>query len=169
MEENINALNMSKEQIQCLYDKNFAENDIFSELLDEAMRNFVSRCIHNGTERNEIKCNVTLDHEAMGLSENEKHRVVSISQECDGIIWCEIEACEEPIEWDDIDVSDRMKIIKEWLPNPYTMDDVIQDIKDWAAQYGDSACLNRLLEIMADQMKIADVNRLSNELWEWEH
>ena len=36
------------------------------------------------------------------------------------------------------------------------MEEAIQDIRNWADKYGDAACLNRLLDIMADQMKIAD-------------
>lgn len=49
------------------------------------------------------------------------------------------------------------------------MEQAIQDIKDWAEKYGDSTCLNRLLDIMADQMKIAEVKRLAEEIWEWNH
>ena len=49
------------------------------------------------------------------------------------------------------------------------MEELIQDIRDWAEKYGDAACLNRLLDIMADQMKIAEVKRLANEIWEYDH
>lgn len=49
------------------------------------------------------------------------------------------------------------------------MEELIQDIRDWAEKYGDSACLNRLLEIIQDQWKIADVKILANELWEYDH
>ena len=49
------------------------------------------------------------------------------------------------------------------------MDELIQDIRDWAERYGDTACLNRLLEILQDQWKIAEVKRLANELWEYDH
>ena len=49
------------------------------------------------------------------------------------------------------------------------MDEAIKDIRDWAEKYGDAACLNRLLDIMADQMKIAEVKRLANEIWEYDH
>ena len=49
------------------------------------------------------------------------------------------------------------------------MEKAIQDIRDWAEKYGDDVCLNRLLEIMAGQWKYAEVNRVANELWEWEH
>ena len=48
------------------------------------------------------------------------------------------------------------------------MEEALQDIRDWAEKYGDSACVNRLLEIMGDQMKIAEVKRLAAELWEME-
>ena len=36
-------------------------------------------------------------------------------------------------------------------------------------KYGDDVCLNRLLAIMQDQWKIAEVKRLANELWEYDH
>ena len=49
------------------------------------------------------------------------------------------------------------------------MEEAIQDIRDWAEKYGDAASLNRLLDIMADQMKIAEVKRLANEIWEYDH
>ena len=49
------------------------------------------------------------------------------------------------------------------------MEEAIQDIRDWAEKYGDAACLNRLLEIMADQWKIVEVKTLANELWEYDH
>jgi hypothetical protein len=49
------------------------------------------------------------------------------------------------------------------------MEQAIQDIRDWAEKYGDDVCLNRLLVIMEDQMKIAEVKRLANELWEYNH
>jgi hypothetical protein len=49
------------------------------------------------------------------------------------------------------------------------MEQAIQDIRDWAEKYGDDVCLNRLLAIMEDQMKIAEVKRLANELWEYNH
>ena len=49
------------------------------------------------------------------------------------------------------------------------MEEAIQDIRDWAEKYGDAACLNRLLEIIKDQWKYAEVNRLANELWEYDH
>lgn len=49
------------------------------------------------------------------------------------------------------------------------MEEAIQDIRNWADKYGDAACLNRLLDIMADQMKIAEVKRLANEIWEYDH
>lgn len=50
------------------------------------------------------------------------------------------------------------------------MEEVIQDIRDWAEKYGDAACLNRLLDIMADQWKYAEVwKRLANELLEYDH
>ncbi len=49
------------------------------------------------------------------------------------------------------------------------MEEAIKDIKDWAEKYGEDVCLNRLLAIMADQWKIAEVKELANELWEWNH
>ena len=49
------------------------------------------------------------------------------------------------------------------------MEEAIQDIRDWAERYGDDVCLNRLLEIMQDQMKIAEVKRLAAEIWEYDH
>jgi hypothetical protein len=49
------------------------------------------------------------------------------------------------------------------------MEELIQDIRDWAEKYGDDVCLDRLLCIIQDQWKIADVKILANELWEWEH
>jgi len=49
------------------------------------------------------------------------------------------------------------------------MVEAIKDIRDWAEKYGDDVCLNRLLEIIADQWKIIDVKTLANELWEWNH
>lgn len=49
------------------------------------------------------------------------------------------------------------------------MEQAIQDIRDWAEKYGDDVCLNRLLEIIADQWKIIDVKILANELWEYDH
>ena len=49
------------------------------------------------------------------------------------------------------------------------MEEYIKDIKDWADKYGESVCLNRLLEIMADQMKIIQVKEIANELWEYDH
>ena len=49
------------------------------------------------------------------------------------------------------------------------MEEAIQDIKDWAEKYGTETCLNRLLAIIQDQWKIADVKELVNELWEWNH
>ena len=49
------------------------------------------------------------------------------------------------------------------------MEEALQDIRDWAEKYGDSACVNRLLEIMGDRMKIAEVKRLAAELWEYNH
>ena len=49
------------------------------------------------------------------------------------------------------------------------MEQAIQDIRDWAEKYGDYVCLNRLLAIMEDQMKIVEVKRLANELWEYDH
>jgi hypothetical protein len=49
------------------------------------------------------------------------------------------------------------------------MKEAIQDIRDWAEKYGDDVCLNRLLEIMQDQMKIAEVKRLAAEIWEYDH
>jgi len=49
------------------------------------------------------------------------------------------------------------------------MDEAIKDIRDWAEKYGDDVCLNRLLEIIQDQWKIAEVKRLANELWEYDH
>lgn len=49
------------------------------------------------------------------------------------------------------------------------MEEAIQDIRDWAEKYGDDVCLNRLLEIMQDQMKIVEVKRLAAEIWEYNH
>jgi hypothetical protein len=49
------------------------------------------------------------------------------------------------------------------------MEEAIKDIRDWAEKYGDGVCLNRLLEIMQDQWKNADVKRLAEELWEYNH
>ena len=49
------------------------------------------------------------------------------------------------------------------------MEEALQDIRDWAEKYGEEVCLNRLLEIIADQWKIIDVKILANELWEYNH
>ena len=49
------------------------------------------------------------------------------------------------------------------------MEELIQDIRDWADKYGSETCLNRLLEIIQDQWKIAEVRDLANELWEYNH
>lgn len=49
------------------------------------------------------------------------------------------------------------------------MEQAIQDIRDWAERYGNDTCLDRLLEIIQDQWKAAEVKRLASELWEYDH
>lgn len=79
---------------------------------------------------------------------------------------------EEHDEWFDIDyLGDAAEYVYDNIiwGDEDEEEDPIKDITDWAARYGNDTCINRLLSIIQDQWKIADIKQLSNELWEWDH
>lgn len=98
--------------------REFTNNDVEFE----SIRHEVSAILFNedATEGNPIGCDnyndylVIGDDEAQGISELEKPHITQIFQDCDGIIWVEIEGTSDYTEFDDLSLSDA-RIILTWL------------------------------------------------------
>ena len=79
----------------------------------EEMRHKLSAILMDTSEEKPMMCSITIgESEAMGLSSNELPVVKSMFQQpSEGIIWFNIEDCEEPIEFDDMPLEDIENIL----------------------------------------------------------
>ena len=69
-----------------------------------------------GSEVSPLVCKEPIiigEDEAQGLSDAEKTKVVSMFHDQEGIVWLNLEYTEEPIEFDDITLSDARAIWNE--------------------------------------------------------
>ena len=114
--EQVNESNGTYYCAEC--EREFTNDDVEFE----SIRHEVSAILFNedATEGNPIGCDnyndylVIGDDEAQGISELEKPHITQIFQDCDGIIWFEIEGTSDYTEFDDLSLSDAM-IILTWL------------------------------------------------------
>lgn len=100
------SLNKTPEEISDMYD-----------ILRNAIRNYVSRVLEDNkvTESNPFEVDTSLDYGACGLSDLELQHVESIFREEDdeeGMIWCNVEWTDEPVDFDEFTTDDQMAILR---------------------------------------------------------
>ena len=99
-------------------EREFTKDDVEFEFIRHQVSAILSD--EDATEGNPIGCDnyndylVIGDDEAMGLSELEKPHITQIFQDCEGIIWVEIEGTSDFTEFDDLSLSDARTILL-WL------------------------------------------------------
>lgn len=79
--------------------------------LRESIRHFLSRHLMDTSEEKPMGVHLTLQGGAMGLSELEKPEVTSMFQDCEGIIWVQIDGMAEPMELDDVALDWQVEIV----------------------------------------------------------
>ena len=86
-------------------------------MIREEMRHKLSAILMDTCEEKPMMCNIIIgESEAMGLSSLELPVVKSMFQQpSEGIIWFNIDGCEEPIEFDDMPLEDIEDILNSIL------------------------------------------------------
>lgn len=89
----------------------------FLEMRREDLRHELSALLIDTNEQNPMPCDISIgEEEAQGLSSLQLLKVTSIFQQPgEGIIWFNIEGMEEPIEFDDISITDLETVLKSLL------------------------------------------------------
>lgn len=99
-------------------EREFTKDDVEFEFIRHQVSAILSD--EDATEGNPIGCDnyndylVIGDDESQGLSESEKAHITQIFQDCEGIIWVEIEGTSDFTEFDDLSLSDARNILL-WL------------------------------------------------------
>ena len=99
-------------------EREFTKDDVEFEFIRHQVSAILSD--DDATEGNPIGCDnyndylVIGDDESQGLSESEKAHITQIFQDCEGIIWVEIEGTSDFTEFDDLSLSDARNILL-WL------------------------------------------------------
>ena len=98
------SLNKTPDEIRQMHDT-----------LRNSIRNYVSRVLEasNATEDTPLDCGATLDFGSQGLSILEMPIVESLFKDDDGsgMIWCNVDWTDEPVDFDSLYTEDQMNVI----------------------------------------------------------
>lgn len=99
------SLNKTPQEIEEMY-----------EILVQSIRNYISRILadNKATEENPFECNVELDYNAVGLSSLEMPHVISLFEDKEGILWCNTDWSDSPVDFSELYLENQMTVVK-WI------------------------------------------------------